>query len=67
MDCIDDDMTLERAGLHSHEASSSLYPSPSFRQGLPESRLHGCIEAQPSMALDTRFPAGMTNYLDTCE
>jgi len=24
------------------------------------------VYSSPSMALDTRFPAGMTRYLDTC-
>lgn len=69
-DCVDG-MTLDRAGLHSHEAGLSLYPSPSFREGShepldhnSESRLHGCIEAQ-SIEFGNRFrvaphaPVGM--------
>ncbi len=33
----------------------------SFRYGLPESRLQGCIRIT-SLALDTGFPAAMTSY-----
>ncbi len=40
----------------------SLYTSPSFRQGLPESRLQGRLSL-PSLALDTRCPAGMTAFM----
>jgi len=36
-----------------------LYISPSFRQGLPESRLQRGLELTIP-GLDTRFPAGMT-------
>jgi hypothetical protein len=34
----------------------------SFRQGLPESSLQGSLSI-PSLALDTRIPAGMTGFL----
>jgi hypothetical protein len=46
--------------LNSYNSSSDSPKRPSFRQGLLESRPHGRNEVLPSMALDARFPAGMT-------
>jgi len=39
--------------------------SASFRQGLPESRFHGWLRVT-FMALDIRFPAGMTSCPEIC-